>query len=290
MSVAVTGASGHLGHRVAGLLLDGIDPDEVVLVTRRPEALADLAARGADVRRGDFDDPVALADAFAGVERVLLISTDVVGRRVEQHRAAIDAARSAGVRHVAYTSFVDPSEENPAFVAPDHRATEQALRASGLEWTILRHNVYADYQVGAVAQAIAGGRLVTNAGGRGAAYVWRDDCAAAAAAVLAGDGHEGRTYDITGPEAIDADDLAAIASELSGVAVEVVRVDDDALVAGMVAAGQPEGAARALATFGAATRDGRLEAHSSAVEDLTGRPARSLRDLLAHQRALLVAA
>jgi NAD(P)H dehydrogenase (quinone) len=287
MSVAVTGASGQLGRRVAELLLDRLEPQEVVLVTRRPEALADLAARGADVRHGDFDDPAGLTAALAGVERLLLISADVVGKRVEQHRAAIQAARAAGVRHVAYTSCPDPREGNPAFVAADHRATEQVLRDSGLEWTILRHNMYADYQVPAVAQAIAAGRLVTNAGNGATAYVWRDDCAAADAAVLAGAGHEGRIYDITGPEPVDADKLAAIASELSGADVEVVRVDDDAWVAGLVAAGTPEDVARGLATLGAAARDGWLEAPSTAVEELTGRPPRSLRDLVAEQRALV---
>jgi NAD(P)H dehydrogenase (quinone) len=287
MSVAVTGASGHLGRRVTELLLDRLDPSEVVAITRRPEALSDLAA---DVRRGDFDDPATLVAAFSGVERVLLISADVVGRRVAQHRSAIDAAAVAGVSHVAYTSIANPAEGNPAGVVPDHRATEQALRDSGLAWTFLRNNIYAEYQIPTAADAVAARRLVTNAGDGRTAYVSREDCAAAAAAVLATDGHEGRAYDITGPDAVSADDLAAIAAELAGVEVEVVRLEDEAYVAGMVEAGLPESAARLFASFGTAAREGWLDDASPAVEDLTGRPPRPLRDVLAAHRAELAAA
>jgi NAD(P)H dehydrogenase (quinone) len=108
-------------------------PGELILVTRDPESLAEYAKRGADVRRGDFDDPGTLADAFAGGDRLLLISTDAVGSRIRQHHAAIDAAVAAGVRHVAYTSIVRPEPGNPAGVVPEHRATEDKLLASGLE-------------------------------------------------------------------------------------------------------------------------------------------------------------
>ena len=132
MTIAITGASGQLGRRAAELLLDAVAPGEVVLITRSPDGLADLAARGADVRHGDFGVPGSLPDAFAGVDRVLLISTDVVGQRVEGHRAAITAAATAGVRHIAYTSIPQPVADNPAAVVPDHAATEEALRDSGV--------------------------------------------------------------------------------------------------------------------------------------------------------------
>jgi NAD(P)H dehydrogenase (quinone) len=113
MSIIITGASGHLGRRTAELVLERAPASEVVLTTRRPETLAELAARGAEVRIADFDRPETLAEAFAGGERLLLISTDAVGRRVHQHLAAIDAAARAGVRHVDYTSGMNPVEQNP---------------------------------------------------------------------------------------------------------------------------------------------------------------------------------
>ena len=280
MTVAVTGASGQLGRRVADLVLASLDPGEVVLLTRSPETLAAHAERGVAVRRADFDEPSSLVDGLAGVDRMLLISALDFERRVDQHRAAIEAAESAGVQHVLYTSIPNP-ESGTAAAAPSHLATEQALRDSGLAWTFLRNNLYAEFQVPVVAQAIESGRLVTSAGNGRTAYVSRDDCAAAAAAVLVEDGHEGQAYDITGPEAIGPHELAALAIELGGRPVEVVQVDDDALIAGMVGNGTPEFVARIIASFPAAAREGLLGSVSSAVDDLTGAPARSLRDVVA---------
>jgi NAD(P)H dehydrogenase (quinone) len=279
-TIAVTGASGHFGRHVAGLLLDrGIAP---VLITRDPSRLGDLAARGADVRLGDFADPAGLEAALHGVDRLLLISTDIVGpARVALQSAAVEAARAAGVAHVIYTSLPRPDADNPAGVAPDHRATEQAILASGLAWTFLRNNLYADLQVPAAAQAAATGQLVTNSGGGAVAYVARADCAAVAASVLAADGHEGAIYDITGSEAIDATGLAAIFGEVGGRQVEVVAVDDEAFIACLVAVGLPAEAATLYASFGAAARGGWLEGVTTSVADLTGRRPISLREVLA---------
>jgi NAD(P)H dehydrogenase (quinone) len=281
MTVAVTGASGHLGRKVSDLLLERFDPADVVLLTRTPETLAALAERGAVVRHADFTEPSSLVDAFAGVDRALLISAVDLERRAEQHRAAIQAAATAGVRQMIYTSIPSPSESNPAAVVPSHRATEEALRESGLAWTFLRNNLYAEFQVPVVQQAIASGRLVTSAGTGRTAYVSRDDCAAAAAAVLVQDGHENRAYDIAGPYATSPQDLASLATELGHRPVEVVQVDDDALIAGMITGGLPEAAARVVASFPAAAREGFLGDVTSAVEDLTGASPTSLREVLA---------
>jgi NAD(P)H dehydrogenase (quinone) len=281
MTVAVTGASGHLGRKVSDLLLDRLDPADVVLLTRTPETLAALAERGAVVRHADFAEPSSLVDAFAGVDRALLISAVDLERRAGQHRAAIQAAATAGVREMIYTSIPNPSESNPAAVTPSHRATEEALRDSGLAWTFLRNNLYAEFQIPVVEQAIASGRLVTSAGTGRTAYVSREDCAAAAAAVLVKEGHENRAYDITGPDAISPQDLASLATELGNRPVEVVQVDDDALIAGMIAGGLPEAAARVVASFPAAARKGFLGSVSSAVDELTGVLPTSLRDVVA---------
>lgn len=191
MAIAITGASGGLGRSTAERLLQLADPREVVLTTRNPAALADLAARGAQVRRIDFTEPDTFPTAFAGVERLLLISTDAVGARLDQHKAAIAGAAEAGVRHIVYTSVPEPVPGNPALVVPDHAGTEQALRESGLKWTMLRNNLYAHMQVPAIRQMIATGRYVTNTGDGATAYVTREDCAAVAAAVLTQDGLRG---------------------------------------------------------------------------------------------------
>lgn len=283
MTIAITGASGALGRAAAELVLLTVDPREVVLTTRRPELLADLAARGAQVRRVDFTEASTLATAFVGVDRLLLISTDAVGSRLDPQRAAIAAAARAGVRHIIYTSVPEPVPDNPARVVADHAGTEQALRDSDMQWTLLRNNLYAHMQVPGIEHAAASGRLVTNGGEGATAYVTREDCAAAAAAVLTQDGHEGMTYDITGPEAVTGDDLAALAREFGGCEVELVGVDDAEFSAGLLKAGLAEEVAGLVTSFGASTREGYLATVSTAVADLTGRQPTPLADLVRAQ-------
>ena len=265
MTIAITGASGQLGRLTAEALLEAVAPSDVVLVTRSPDVLADLAERGAAVRRADFDDPASLPPAFEGVERLLLISASVIGNRVHQHRAAIDAAVAAGVRSVAYTGIGNPSHSNPGAAARDHRETEEALLASG--------------------------RLITNAGEGRTAYVTRADCAAAAAAVLTTDGHAGKAYDITSADALNVADVAALFTELSGRPVEPVYLSDEEWIATMVEhAGMPEPLARDIATFGIAARQGYLGAVSTTVAELTGREPVSVRAVLEARREELVGA
>jgi NAD(P)H dehydrogenase (quinone) len=290
MSIVITGASGHLGRGVVEELLDQVDPAELILVTRTPDALTDYAARGAQVRAGDFDDPSSLADAFAGGERLLLISTDALGRRIAQHHAAIDAAVAAGIGFIAYTSIVNPVEANPAAVVPEHSATEEKLRESAVEWAFLRPSIYADLEAGNLAAALATGKLVTNGGPGRVAYVARADLAAAAAAVIAGGDHAGKAYDITGPELLDADARGATFAELTGKPVEVVQVDDEAYAAGLAeATGLPIEAGRLYASFGRAAREGYFEAISSDFEQLTGRAPTSLHAVLEAQGAPVAA-
>jgi NAD(P)H dehydrogenase (quinone) len=279
MSIVITGASGHLGRLVAEAVLDRAS--DVVLVTRDPSRLADFAGR-AEVRRGDFSDPGSLAAAFAGATKVLVISTDRIGERVEGHKAAIDAAAAAGARSIAYTSGLNPSDSNPIVVMPEHRATEEHLRASGAGWTMLRNSIYTEMLLGGAPAALASGRHVSNEGDGRVSYVSRADCAAVAAVVLTTDGHDGKEYDVTGPDALSAHDVAALYAELGGKPVEALTVDDDAYVAGLVEhAGMPEGVARAYATFGTGARRGYSAPVSTTVADLLGRAPVSAREALA---------
>ncbi len=281
MRIGISGASGQLGRATTDLLLERVEPNELVLVTRDPGQLQAYAERGVEVRRGDFDDPVSLRDAYRGVDTLLLISGADIGRRVAQHTAATEAAKEAGVRRVAYTSIVNPTDANPAAAAAEHRGTEEALRASGLEWTMLRNGIYGDLTAESLQQSIAAGRHVFNSGDGAVSYVTRADCAAAAAAVLIGDGQAGKAYDVTGPEALSGYDLAALASEVSGKQVEAVPVDDEAFVSILVEhAGLPEPVAQFLASFGRAAREGQLGLVSDDFERLTGRLPVRFRTLL----------
>jgi NAD(P)H dehydrogenase (quinone) len=290
MTVIVTGASGHLGRLVADALLERADPSDVVLVTRHPQALRDLAERGVTVRHGDFDDPGSLVEAFAGGERALLISTVAVGRRLAQHRAAIEAASAAGVRHLVYTSFPNPGPDHPVGpIATEHGETEELLKGSGLEWTILRNATYAELQVMPGALAVAGGKLYTNAGDGLLVPVSRQDCAAAAAAVLSTEGHAGVTYDVTGPEAISQEQLADVLSDVSGRRVEVVPMGDRMLTWGLTRHGAPKPVARAIVAFGKAVREGYYDLVDPAISQLIGREPRTLRDVLIASRGELLA-
>lgn len=281
MKLVITGAAGHLGRSTAALVLERVDPADVILVTRSPEQLADLAGRGAVVRHGDFDEPGSLADAFAGGERMLMISTDAVGRRVAQHGNAIDAARAAGVGHISYTSIPNPSADNPAGVVPDHAGTEALLAESGLAWTYLRNGLYSEYRIGEAQQAAQSGQFFHNQGDGRTAYVSREDCAAAAAAVLTGGSeHDGRAYEITGSELFGAEDLAALYAGVTGAEIAAVDVGDEGLIGGMVQAGLPDVVAELLASFGRAIRGGYLNALSGDVQTLTGSAPASVRSVL----------
>jgi NAD(P)H dehydrogenase (quinone) len=284
LTIAITGASGNLGRRVAESLLGehGVSPAELILVTRSPDKVADLAAAGAQARHGDFDEPASLETAFAGAEKVLIISTDRVGTRVPGHTAAIDAAVAAGARSIAYTSGINPSDSNPIAVMWEHRQTEDHLRTTARGWMILRNSIYAEILLGGADAALATGSHVTNEGDGRVSYVSRDDCAAAAAAVLATDGHDGRIYDITGAESLAAADVAALYADLGGRPVEVAHVDDDAYAALLVEhAGMPQPVAQVYASFGTGARRGYGAPVSDTVKQLTGRPPRTARDVLA---------
>jgi NAD(P)H dehydrogenase (quinone) len=290
MRVIVTGAAGHIGRLVAEQLLARLAPHQVVLVTRRPDALREFSARGADVRHGDFDRPASLRDAFAGGNRMLLISTWPVGLRVRQHRAAIDAAAAAGVDHVVFTSHVNPVARNPlGALAREAGETEVILKRSGMEWTMLRFGSFAEQQLPPAATAVQNGRLISNGGDGRLVPVSRRDCAEAAAMTLITDGHAGRTYDITGPEALTPSDMAAIYADLSGQEVNVVQVNDLMMTSMLVGIGTPIPFALGVTAFGRAVRRGYFDVLDPAFERLTGHPPVSLREVLVGQRADLLA-
>jgi NAD(P)H dehydrogenase (quinone) len=292
--LVITGASGNYGRALTDLLIAVGRADDLILITRSPDKLADRIAQGCTVRYGDFDKPDTLRAAVQGAATMMLISGTRVGARVVQHRAAVDAAVAAGVRHIVYTSFIgidDPA--NPAEVRHDHIETERLIKASGLAWTMLRDAHYADAMIlMAGPGCIASGQWVSNAGTGKEAMVWRDDCAACAAAVLTGAEHEGQTYNITGPERQTFAECAALMAEITGCPVAYVPVDDAAMYAMFDAMGIPRRPvddqsiggipwnSDDMVTFGQAIREGFLDICTDDVERLTGRKARSVRAMI----------
>jgi NAD(P)H dehydrogenase (quinone) len=283
----ISGASGGLaGETIAELLARGVEPSRLILVSRTPEKTAALAARGATTRKGDFSEPDSLSAAFAGGTRMLMISTGG-GDRMKQHANAIEAAKKAGVRHIIYTSFVNAVRKDDSFF-DDHRKTEELLKKSGLAWTFLRDQIYSDGLVQEGAQAVATGQMVTNSKGGRWAPVARKDIAAAAAAVLATTGHEGKIYDITGPTLITQADVAKWVAEITGKPVKLVELDDDAYIAQLTKQGAPPRFADITATLRRFIREGYLAIQSNAVKELTGREPQSVRELLVANKATLL--
>jgi NAD(P)H dehydrogenase (quinone) len=292
MSLIVTGAAGHLGRLVTEQLLERVAPEDVVLVTRTPAGLREFRARGVDVRYGDFDEPASLRNAFAGGSRMLLISTDAIGRRVRQHRTAINAAAEAGIDHLVFTSIVNPVAMNPTGrYAWEPGRTEAILHRSGLAWTVLRFGTFAELVLPPAATAVQNRRLITNNGDGRIVPVSRRDCAEAAAIVLTTDGHVGKTYQITGAEALSPSDLAELYADLSGRTVKVVQLSDAMLRKVLAGIGTPRKDVRSLTAFGRAVRRGYFDVVDPTFERLTGRPPVSLRDvLIAHRVDLLAVA
>ncbi len=286
-TIAVSGASGHLGRRVVELLR-AAGAKHVVAMTRDPSKLSAEAAAGLDVRAGSFMDPAGLTKALAGVERFLIISTDTIEDRARLHTNAIGAAEQAGVSHLAYTSLTSPYPDPTNPIADSHFWTEARLTASPLSWSILRNNQYADYLIPGAQHAIASGQHFHAASTGRRAFVTREDCAAAAVGALLDAGRR-RIFDIGGPEALSDDDLAALYAQLSGRPVVAVNVPAPGLIAGLEQGGVPAGLASVLARFDTDTAKGYLGITKGDVEALTGRAPESVAAFLGRNLTALAA-
>ncbi|WHP16022.1 SDR family oxidoreductase [Cellulomonas sp. ES6] len=278
MSIVVTGATGHLGRLVVEhLLADGVPAEQVVATGRRTERLADLAERGVRVAAVDYDSPETLAAALEGADVVLLVSGSEVGRRVPQHRAVVEAAVAAGARRLVYTS-APHADETPLVLAPEHKATEEIIRASGLTFTLLRNGWYTENYLGDVQQARESGEIVAAVGDGRVASAPRDDFAAAAAVVLRTEGHDDAVYELAGDVAWSFDELAAAASEVLGRPVVFRAVTSEQRRADLLAAGLDEGTAGFVVALDENTRDGLLAGGTDDLSRLIGRPTTPLVD------------
>jgi NAD(P)H dehydrogenase (quinone) len=278
-----------------------LSPADLILISRSPEKLKTYAARGCQVRQGDFDDAAGLEAAMRGAEKLLMISGTRVGFREPQHTNAVNAAKAAGIGHIVYTSFIAAHDDNPSMAVKDHIFTEDLLRQSGVAWTALRDAQYADAVLDAMGPlAIRSGRMVSLARDGAMAFVCREDCVRSAVAVLIGGGHENKSYNITGPELITYGSVCALLSEISGREIEFIDTDVDGLYAMFDALGVPREPVDDLTvanfpwnsddmvSFEVAVRDGHFAVISDDVERLTGAAPRSLRDLLVHNRDKLL--
>jgi NAD(P)H dehydrogenase (quinone) len=288
----VTGASGHLGQAVINHLLTTlkVPASKIIAASRHPEKLATLKEQGITLRSADFDDESGLVKAFTGVDRVLLISTDAVdkpGRRLEQHVRAINAASTAGVGHVVYTSMPSP-ESSAVLFAPDHLGTEKALAASSVKsWTILRNNWYFENLFYSIPQALKSGAQYTATAQGKVAHIARDDLARAAASALASGSTAKTSYTLTGATAYTTDEIAKLVSAATGKPLNVIHVPVEGLIKGMVGAGLPEPMAVLFASFDSAIAKGDLSAITGDYTKLTGVKPQAFEDWLKKNAAAL---
>ena len=277
----VTGASGNLGKAVVAELRR-LGAKTVIAATRTPGKHQELAALGVEEREADFDRTETLQAAFRGVERLLLVSTDSLHApevRIRQHRAAIQAAVGAGVEHVVYTSLPNAHPTEGPSIPDDHFWTEVALFESGLNWTILRNNLYAEVILRFAHFALKTGKLVSATQSRGRSYVTREDCARTAAAALLNSTGKA-IYDVTGPASVTHEQVASVLSRLSCKPIQHVNVTPDEVEKGLVAAGIPPFAARSVRELDEETSRGYHAIVTTTVTNLTGRVPLSVEDFL----------
>lgn len=279
--IIVTGATGQLGSQIVRRLLEHVPADGIGVSVRDPEQATELTARGVRVRRGDFTDPASLVDAFEGATRVLVVSAATTGAEaVDLHTTAIDAAVKAGAERIVYTSHQAAAADSRFAPMVDHAATERYLAQTGTPFTALRNGFYAASIPWMIGQAVRTGELIAPADGP-VSWTTHADLAAAAALILAGDTEfDGPTPPLTGPAALDLNDLAATITELTGRPIRRIIADDEEFAARMAAHGAPtERVALTMGIFRAARR-GEFATTTADLDTLLGRPARSARTVL----------
>jgi NAD(P)H dehydrogenase (quinone) len=282
MKIGITGASGHLGTALVRHALARTSAGNIVAITRNPGKLEQFSQQGIEVRAGDFSQPSALAAAFRDIERLVIIPTTELqaGVRIQQHKAAIEAAAGRRVQHLIYISTVSPRPDPNNSLLDSHFATEQALIASGVDWTILRMSVYADSLLDAAKRAAASGSYAAVPGAP-AAYVVRDDLAAAAAGILCTPGHVGITYHATGPASVTQPEIADAVAKATGKPIPFLAISKEQQRAGLEAAGLPPAVVNTILGFQAALRAGAFDLVTGDVARLSGKlPESSLQFLV----------
>ena len=277
MKIGVTGATGQLGRLVVEKLKQKVAADTIVALVRNPEKAADLCV---EARAFDYTKPESLVASLKGIDKLLLISGNEIGQRLPQHKAVIEAAKQAGVKQITYTSILH-ADSSPLGLAGEHLATEVALKVSGLTYTILRNGWYTENYTRSAKGAVGAGAFIGNAGDGKIASAARVDYAEAAAVVLAGEGHENKTYELAGDEAYTLTELAAEISRQTGKTVPYNNLTEAEYAGILKSFGLPDGLAEMLADSDTGASKGGLFDDSHVLSKLIGRSTTPLAEVVA---------
>ncbi len=269
--IAITGATGQLGHFVIKSLLKTVPASQIVAIVRNPAKADALASLGVVVRQADYTDEAAFTAALAGVEKLLLISSSEVGQRAAQHRNVINAARAAGVKFIAYTSLLH-ADTSPLGLHAEHVETEKMLADSGIPYALLRNGWYSENYLASAPAALAHGVFIGAAGEGKIASATRADYAAAAARVVSEEGHAGNVYELAGDSAYTLSELAAELAKQSGKNVVYQNLSEADFAAALKGFGLPGGLADMLADSDTGASKGGLFDDSRTLSTLIGRP------------------
>ncbi|WP_318378014.1 SDR family oxidoreductase [Enterobacter sp.] len=269
--IAITGATGQLGHFVIKSLLKTVPASQIVAIVRNPAKADALASLGVVVRQADYTDEAAFTAALAGVEKLLLISSSEVGQRAAQHRNVINAARAAGVKFIAYTSLLH-ADTSPLGLHTEHVETEKMLADSGIPYALLRNGWYSENYLASAPAALAHGVFIGAAGEGKIASATRADYAAAAARVVSEEGHAGKVYELAGDSAYTLSELAAELAKQSGKNVVYQNLSEADFAAALKGFGLPDGLADMLADSDTGASKGGLFDDSRTLSTLIGRP------------------
>jgi NAD(P)H dehydrogenase (quinone) len=282
--ILVTGATGHFGKAtISYLLKKGIPAGSIAALVRDEAKATELKEKGIIIRKGDYGDYSSLVKAFSGVDKLLLVSATDIANRLKQQENAVKAAKEAGVKFIAYTSFERKNETDSspiAFVAHSHISTEEFIKASGIPYTILRNNIYMDVLPMFLGEKVLETGVYWPAGTTKSAFVLREEMAEAAATVLTGEGHENKTYRISNTANVSFDDVAAILSNISGKTVPYINPSPEEYKAALSAAKVPAEYIGMFAGFAEAIKQGEFESSATDLEKLLGRKPATLEQYL----------
>ena len=276
MKIAVTGATGQLGNLVVESLKQKVAAENIVALVRTPEK---AEALGVDARAFDYEKPEGLAEALTGIDSLLLISGNELGKRATQHANVIEAAKKAGVNWIVYTSLLH-ADESSLNLAGEHLATEKALKESGIDYTILRNGWYTENYTASIEGALGAGAFIGSAGEGKISSAPRADYAEAAAVVLSGEGHKGKVYELSGDEAYTLTDLAAEISKQSGKDIPYNNLPEGEYAGILKSLGLPDAFADAIASWDTGASKDDLYDEGKTLSELIGRPTTPLADVV----------